>query len=151
MRLVIKTFVRSSLSDARTGFTQALFLKLNPPFPPVKLKQFDGCKTGDIVHLELNFLLFWQEWISLITRDGNDDKEWWFIDEGTKLPFFLKTWKHHHRVVRVTADISEIIDDVTFSTGTILTDLLMYPALYLQFVYRKPIYKRFFDSPKGRK
>jgi ligand-binding SRPBCC domain-containing protein len=151
MRLAIKTQVDASLIEVIGGFTSDLFLKLNPPFPPVQLKQFDGCKAGDSVHLELNFLLFRQEWISLITSDGRDDGEWWFVDEGTKLPFFLKKWKHHHRVVKVSSITSEIIDDITYSTGTWLTDVLFYPVLYLQFLYRKPIYKRVFRSPKSRK
>jgi ligand-binding SRPBCC domain-containing protein len=37
-----------------------------------------------------------------------------------------------------------IIDDITFRTPSILTDYLFYPLLYLQFLYRKPIYKKVF-------
>jgi ligand-binding SRPBCC domain-containing protein len=151
MRLTIKTTVKSNLSVVKAGFTRDLFLKLSPPFPPVNLKQFDGCHKGDIVHLELNFLLFKQEWISLIINDEERDGEWLFVDEGTKLPFFLKTWKHRHVVVQVSEGSSEIIDDFTYTTGTWLTDLLLSPALFLQFIYRKPIYKRIFNSTKSRK
>jgi len=146
MRLAIKTTVSAGIPRIKQGFTDELFLKLNPPFPPVKLLQFDGCKTGDKVHLELNFILFKQEWISVITEDYQSENEWFFIDEGTKLPFFLKKWKHHHRIFKVSEDQSVIIDDFTYSTGTLLTDLLLYPALFLQFVYRKPIYRRVFKQ-----
>lgn len=143
MRLKIATQVKASLPQVQAGFTKELFLALNPPFPPVKLLQFDGCKKGDKVALELNFILFKQQWISDITDDQDDGKNWFFIDQGVKLPFFLESWKHHHAVESNELG-SLVIDDITFSTGTILLDLLMYPALFLQFLYRKPIYKKRF-------
>lgn len=133
----------ASLEAIKEGFTQDLFLSLNPPFPPVKLLRFDGCKTADRVVLELNFIFFKQEWISVITEDHEDDASWHFVDAGTKLPFFLKKWKHHHGVKK-DAEGSWIIDDITYSTGFFLTDLIMYPLLYGQFIYRKPIYKKRF-------
>jgi ligand-binding SRPBCC domain-containing protein len=143
MKLRITTDVKASLPSVKAGFTQDLFLSLNPPFPPVKLRQFDGCKKGDRVELELNFIFFKQRWVSDITDDEETEDRWFFIDEGTTLPFFLKSWRHHHSVEKRSAG-SAIIDDITFSTGTLLTDLLMYPALLGQFLYRKPVYKRIF-------
>lgn len=146
MRLTIRTRVSADIPKIKEGFTSVLFLKLNPPFPPVKLLRFDGCNRGDIVHLKLNFLFFNQEWISEITDQGETEHEWYFVDEGTKLPFFLKKWRHHHRICKVSEGRSVIIDDFTYATGTIFTDLLLYPALFVQFVYRKPIYRRMFRS-----
>lgn len=143
MKLCITTSVKASLEIVKAGFTQDLFLSLNPPFPPVELLKFDGCKTGDKVELELNFIFFKQRWVSDITEDAETGDRWYFIDEGTQLPFFLKSWKHHHAVEQ-RGEGSVIIDDITYSTGTILTDLLMFPALFGQFLYRKPVYKRVF-------
>ena len=143
MKIRISTQVSASLFQIREGFTKDLFLSLNPPFPPVKLLQFDGCNTGDRVVLELNFMLFKQRWISDITEDKETDHEWYFVDKGTELPFFLKSWKHSH-VVQKKGNGAQIIDDVTYTTGTLLTDLLFYPALLGQFLYRKPVYKRIF-------
>ncbi len=145
MRITIKTKVQASLQVVKDGFTEDLFLKLNPPFPPVKLVQFDGCKAGDKVALKLNFLLFKQQWVSNIIEDYESDIQWYFIDVGQKLPFFLKSWKHVHEVKAIESN-SVIIDDITYTSGTILTDLLMYPLLLIQFLYRKPIYKRIFNS-----
>lgn len=145
MKLRISTNVNASLQAVKKGFTKDLFLSLNPPFPPVRLLQFDGCKEGDKVALELNFIFFKQQWVSDITEDSEDEKEWFFLDEGIRLPFFLKSWKHRH-VVEEEGSGSRIIDDITFSTGTILTDLLLYPALLGQFLYRKPIYRKVFKS-----
>ena len=146
MRLIIRTKVESYFLDVKSGFTEDLFLALNPPFPPVKLRKFDGCSKGDEVQLELNFILFKQSWHSDITYDLTDDTTFQFIDVGVKLPFFLKSWKHHHVVNKINENTSEIIDDITFSSPLWLLDLLLYPALYLQFLYRKPVYKKVFKK-----
>lgn len=145
MRVQISTSVNASLSEVKEGFTEELFLKLNPPFPPVELLRFDGCKKNDVVALELNFLLFSQYWISVISEDSEDEDEWFFVDKGSQLPFFLKRWKHRH-VVQKSEDNSIIVDDITYSTGMLLTDLIMYPLLLGQFLYRKPIYKKIFNK-----
>ena len=58
MKLKIQTSVAKNYQQVWEGFTEDLFNQLSPPFPPVKVIQFDGCHKGDIVELELNFLLF---------------------------------------------------------------------------------------------
>lgn len=145
MHLTLKTSVEANLPQVREGFNQSLFLALNPPFPTVKLLQFDGCATGDIVSLELNFLLFKQEWTSEITEDDSSIERWYFVDMGIKLPFFLKIWEHKH-IVEQQVSGAVIIDKIHYRTGTLLTDLLMYPVLALQFAYRKPIYRKHFKA-----
>jgi ligand-binding SRPBCC domain-containing protein len=160
MKLLLKTLVRQSLPQVWAGFDRNLFEKLAPPFPPVEVVRFDGCAKGDIVHLRLNFLFFKQDWISDITDQqttgmpdhgmpdhGMPDhpNEIFFVDEGRKLPFFLRYWHHRHRLVRdAETGGTVVIDDITFRTPTLLTDWLFYPLLWLQFAYRKPIYKRVF-------
>ena len=144
MNIIISTKVNQNLLKVWEGFNLELFSKLAPPFPPVKVKEFGGCLTGDKVHLELNFILFKQDWISDIVDQKRTESEIYFIDEGTKLPFFLKYWKHRHRLVK-DDEGTLIIDDITFKTPTILTDYLFYPLMYLQFLYRKPIYKKVFE------
>lgn len=49
MQFKIITKVHQDYLSVMEGFTEELFLQLNPPFPPVKLKRFDGCNKGDIV------------------------------------------------------------------------------------------------------
>jgi ligand-binding SRPBCC domain-containing protein len=145
MKIKINTAVKFSMENVWNGFTQKLFLKLAPPFPPVKLVRFDGCLQGNIVSMELNFILFKQNWTSLISEQKTDENEIYFIDEGTELPFFLKSWKHKHRIVKIENN-SEIIDEIEYKTPTILTDYLFYPILYAQFAYRKPIYRKIFNN-----
>lgn len=145
MKIKIATQVKSELKKVVSGFTKELFVKLNPPFPPVVVKQFDGCIKGDKVVLELNFLLFKQEWVSDIIESVEDENGFSFIDVGVKLPFFLSRWRHHHIIKKREDGGTTIIDDIDFSTGSLLTDLLFYPILYGQFLYRKPIYQKIFS------
>ncbi len=145
MNIRLQTSVNQSAKEVWTGFNKDLFLKLSPPFPKVRLLQFDGSIKGDRVGLELNFGIFKQKWISDITDNGENDKEIYFVDQGTVLPFFLKKWKHRHILLKKDTG-SDIIDEIYFTTGYLLTDLLMYPGLYLQFLYRKPIYRKFFSA-----
>ncbi|MEM9326361.1 MAG: hypothetical protein AAGA85_11915 [Bacteroidota bacterium] len=145
MHLKISSDVESSLATVKQGFTEALFLKLSPPFPRVRLARFDGSSPGDIVSLELDFVLFKQRWTSEIVSEANTNQEWVFVDEGKELPFFLSRWRHQHEV-HAQEDGARIVDNIEYATGWILTDIIMYPAMYLQFLYRKPIYKRFFSK-----
>ena len=144
MKIYIATLVKQKPEIVINQFNKELFMALAPPGIKVELTRFDGCIKNDEVHLVLDFIFFKQKWNSLIIDNGKDEKGIFFVDQGIKLPFFLKRWKHIHRV-DYSQDGSKIVDDITFSTGLILTDLLMYPILYLQFLYRKPIFRKKFD------
>ncbi len=150
MHLILETQVTSSVQQTWAGFDRQLFDQLSPPFPPVDVVRFDGCLKGDVVHLRLNFIVFKQDWISLIVdqqtiRTADRTDEIFFIDEGTQLPFFLAYWRHRHRLLRNADGLTVIVDDITFRTPFLLTDYLFYPLLWLQFAYRKPIYRRIFN------
>ncbi|GAB3898344.1 hypothetical protein GCM10028803_17640 [Larkinella knui] len=143
MKITLYTPVQQDYRRVWAGFTRQLFDQLSPPFPPVEVVRFDGCLTGDTVHLRLNFLLFKQNWISAIIEQQETDQEIYFVDKGTELPFFLAYWHHKHRIIR-EGDHTRIGDEITFRTPTRLTDFLLYPVMYGLFAYRKPIYKRVF-------
>jgi ligand-binding SRPBCC domain-containing protein len=145
MKLMLRTPVNAPLATVWNGFDESLFKKLSPPFPPVKLVRFDGSQTGDVVSLELNFLLFKQKWTSLITDQRETEQEIYFIDEGRELPFFLSYWRHKHRLIRTEGNGTLIADEIEYRTPFILFDYLMYPLLRGQFAYRGPIYKRLFS------
>jgi ligand-binding SRPBCC domain-containing protein len=145
MKINIETRVQQYYLKVKEGFNETLFTKLSPPFPPVKLLRFDGSKKGDLVSLELNFLFFKQKWTSEITEDKTTDQEFYFIDKGVELPFFLKEWQHKHRIIN-SGTGSIIRDEITYKSGFSLMTLLLYPALFIQFLYRKPIYKKIFKG-----
>ncbi|MEB2779356.1 hypothetical protein U3A58_03045 [Algoriphagus sp. C2-6-M1] len=143
MKINLATKVKQDYLSVKNGFDETLFTKLSPPFPPVKLARFDGSEVGDIVSLELNFLLFKQKWTSEISETQTTETEYYFVDIGTKLPFFLKKWRHKHRIIKERNN-SIIRDEIEFSAPFGLATLLLFPVIYLQFLYRKPIYKKIF-------
>ena len=148
MKLTIRTIVTAPLATVWAGFDRDLFNRLSPPFPPVRVLRFDGCKKGDVVSLELNFIFFKQVWNSdIIDQQSMPDRtrpdEIFFIDQGTKLPFFLSAWHHKHRLIRQGTG-TVIADEITYQTPFRVLDYLFYPLLWAQFVYRKPIYRRVF-------
>lgn len=145
MKLSIATKVKKPYKEVFNLFTKELFVKLSPPFPSVRLLRFDGSSKQDKVIVELNFFLFKQLWESVITEKNEDENEIYFVDEGVKLPFFLKKWRHKHRIIR-DGDATQIIDDIEFETPFKPFDMLFYPIMYLQFWYRKPIYRKVFDT-----
>ncbi|GJM59469.1 hypothetical protein [Persicobacter diffluens] len=145
MRLKINTRINAPLELVQEHFAQDLFEQLNPPFPKAAVLVYEGNYPGARVELEIDFLLFKQKWISEITTVQKEPDNYSFIDEGRQLPFFLKNWHHHHLLLKKGVQ-TEIVDDIQFSSGNSLLDLLLYPGLLIQFLYRKPIYKSYFNS-----
>ena len=142
---LIHTLVKGNYQAVMAQFDRDLFEKLSPPGAGVDLVRFDGSKKGDVVHIRLKLFGFiTQDWISDITDDGVTDEEAFFIDQGSTLPFFLTFWKHRHVVKIVGGDQSEIIDDIQFQTPWWIPGFLMYPIMWAQFAYRKPIYRKYF-------
>lgn len=149
MKIQLETPVEQGHLDVKSGFNESLFKKLSPPFPPVKLLRFDGSSKGDLVTLELDFIFFKQKWTSEITEDSTTDLEFFFVDRGMELPFFLKKWTHKHRVI--SSGIGSVIrDEIEFEAPFGLMSLLLYPVLWLQFAYRKPIYQKLFKRSVTR-
>lgn len=146
MKILIETTVEQDFKTVFDGFNESLFLALKPPFPPMALKRFDGSQTGDKVEMQLNFILFKQDWNAEIIAHGATDTEYYFIDSGVQLPFFLKYWRHRHRIIKTPKNQTLIIDDIEFTTPFGLLNYLMYPVMYLQFAMRKPVYKRIFKK-----
>jgi ligand-binding SRPBCC domain-containing protein len=143
MKITIETHVEQGYLTVKKGFNETLFTKLSPPFPPVKLIRFDGSTTGDLVILELNFIFFKQNWTSEIVEDQTDEKEFYFVDKGIELPFFLKKWTHRHRIIK-DGENAIIRDEIEYKAPFLVLTWLLYPVMLLQFAYRKPIYKRIF-------
>lgn len=148
MRIRVATRVGQNYLKVKEGFNEALFTSLTPPFPPVKLLCFEGSTKGDRVSLELDFFFFRQVWTSVITEDKTDAGEFYFIDKGVRLPFFLKAWEHKHRIISLGEGRSEICDEIQYSGGNKLSSWLLFPVLYLQFFLRKPVYKKHFGPGK---
>lgn len=144
MELILHTDVAGNYRQILDQFTEPLFLALAPAFPKFKLLKFDGSMPGDNVEVELSAAGFSVKWTSKITEREISGTEAWFTDEGQKLPWPLKKWKHRHLVTRLSENKSRITDHIYFSTGSGLADKLLYPVLRAQFAARKTIYRRWF-------
>ncbi|MCB0293062.1 MAG: hypothetical protein KDH97_22605, partial [Calditrichaeota bacterium] len=96
-------------------------------------------------HLELNFLFRKEIWISVITELVETEDEIYFVDEGRQLPFMFRSWRHWHRLIR-QGEQTLIVDDITYQGRIKLLDYLLYPVLKLQFLYRRPVYRRWLDN-----
>jgi ligand-binding SRPBCC domain-containing protein len=143
LRFVLTTPVAQDLNQVKEGFNLDLFKALKPPLIGLEVKRFDGCESGDEVHLRVGLGIM-MEWVSLIPEHGQSTDEWYFLDIGEKLPPPLKKWRHHHRVLKREDGGSIIVDDISFSSGFLPLDLLMYFPLKFQFKLRAPVYKKIF-------
>ncbi len=145
MKIVLQTIVNRQFDEVIRDFDEKLFRNLLPPAFVVRLLRYDGSKPGDTVHLR--FMLPWpSDWISRITQSSRETRQYYFVDEGIKLPFGLKKWKHVHRVEKTGPHTSRITDDMNFTTGNPLTDRLLFPVLYMAFSPRRRQYRSYFNK-----
>ena len=144
MKIYLETAVEADVARVRAGFDEKLFKALKPPGLALKVLRFDGCEVGHKVELELGRFLK-QRWTSHITEAQTSPDSWYFVDEsqGADLPFFLRTWRHEHRVQARPEGGSLIIDEINYQ-APLGFNLLLYTPLYFQFSLRKPVYRRFF-------
>jgi ligand-binding SRPBCC domain-containing protein len=126
MNITLRSKVTGDLMAVNNRFDADLFRYLLPP--GAQLIEFGGSKKGDIVHLKLPLA---GEWVSEITENGVSEDKCYFIDEGRKLPFPLKKWKHKH-ILHRSGKNTIIEDNMTFSTGSIITDMLFYSLHFYQ-------------------
>lgn len=145
MRILLDSLVKCSFEKVSADFGDELFKFLLPPKFVASLVAYEGSKPGSKVHIRFKLPLP-SDWISIIKSEFRDTEKYIFVDEGEKLPFGLKQWKHTHSVIKVDEKQTRILDDMNFSTGYKIFDLLMYPVLYLSFYPRKKLYKKYFEK-----
>ena len=145
MHVTLRTAVSQPPAVVMAGFTRELFVALAPPFPRLRLLRFDGCHSGDRVEIELDTLVKRLSWTSLIVDDGTQpDGTHFFVDEGQVLPPPLRFWRHRHLIQPGPNGGSVIVDALEYRTASRLLDVLIYPAMWAQFAWRRPIYRRWF-------
>ena len=145
MKISVSTLVDQDFISVKKEFNAQLLKRLSPPFPKVTIKKFDGISTSDLVSMELDFLFFKQTWDGEIIDHRHSDDEFYFIDKGIRLPFFLKSWQHKHRLIN-KGEQTLIVDEIDYRSSNRLLTILFYPVMLGQFWYRKPIYKRYFSK-----
>jgi ligand-binding SRPBCC domain-containing protein len=146
MRLQIKTSVQGNHVEVFKRFDHSLLLQLTPPGMRMELLHFEEPHLpGSCIRIRVTILgLIRQNWENVFSDYDIGPAECHFVDTGRKMPFPMRRWRHDHRVIADGADRAIINDDVTFETGFLLTDWLLRPIMWLQFRYRRPIYRRLF-------
>ena len=142
--LLIEHRVEGNAQQIFDGFTRELFEALSPSFPPATLLRYDGNRVGDLVIIKLGVGPIAQTWVSEITEHVRSESECYFVDEGRKLPFPLKYWRHKHVIRQATPSETVIVEDITFAARTSLLTSLMKPVISAQFDARGPAYRCFF-------
>jgi len=145
MKLRLTAEVDGHYQEVMAKFDRKLFEALKPRYGQMEVEEFTGSKKGDVVRLRF-ITPIKAIWISDIVEHGSDDYQAYFIDEGRKLPFPLKYWRHKHIVKKVSESRSLIIDDMTFEGHNLLLTLFLYPALYVAFYPRKKVYRKYFEQ-----
>ncbi|MFN8393472.1 MAG: hypothetical protein U0176_02220 [Bacteroidia bacterium] len=148
MRFLIKTAVKGEPRKVFAGFDHNLLLKLSPPGMRIDLIHADPAEKPDgYIHLKVTMLgIIRQEWKNRFSNYEINDDRCHFVDQGDMMPFPIKLWRHDHRVERLEGT-THIIDDVQYGTNFFLLDWLLFPVLWFQFRYRRPIYRRHFGQP----
>jgi len=142
----IQTNIGASMSFVWSQFNEELLKKISPPFPKVNIQRFDGCKTGDLVILEINLIFTHVIWSSEITYTNQDSNQSVFIDEGIKVPFGITLWKHEHSIIKIDEGQCYIQDFVTYKTSNVFLDMILFPFLWGMIFYRKPFYLKYLTN-----
>lgn len=120
-------------------FDFKLLKALSPPFMKPEAIVYDGNKKGDRLIFKLKNPLFTSDWIGYVSEEEHNENEIYFVDCGKSMPFGLKTWEHKHRLIR-THYGTLIRDEVQFVGNNSLITFFLVPLVWLQFLYRKPMY-----------
>lgn len=145
MNIILKAAVKGNYKKVMEAFDRKLFEALKPPIGEMEIVNFTGSKKGDKVHIRFHNPVK-AEWISDIVEDGVNEKQAWFVDKGTELPWPLATWTHRHIVEKIDDHNSMIIDDISFTGTNAFLSLSLYPAILVGFSARKKIYQDYFDK-----
>ncbi|HAZ14179.1 MAG: hypothetical protein A2X86_02565 [Bdellovibrionales bacterium GWA2_49_15] len=138
-----------SIEVVKEHFTEELFKYLLPPILPVKVVRFEGVEKGARYEFELLPIHlpppFSTTWSGKIVDSGDVQGGFYFVDEGTNLPFPLKSWRHLHRILpNPQLGGIDILDLVEYSCHIPLLEYSLYPSFFSLFVFRKQRYAEYF-------
>ena len=143
MRILIETKVERNAAEVFAGFNRELFEYLMPPSFLAVADVYQGEDPGCRVRVRFKWPIASVMEVEIVERQLQNNESY-FVDEGRKLPFPLKKWRHKHWVKCAGEGHSIIVDDIEFDGGYFWMNLLLYPVLYLAFYLRKPKYQSYF-------
>ena len=108
-----KTEIPRSISEVWSFFQSNQNLAAITAFPKIDILGDKDVEKDANIHLRLNFMLFKIHWKGRITEVV---PEAYFIDQGEKLPFPIKSWSHVHAFKRLSSDETKMIDKVEYDS-----------------------------------
>ncbi|RKL68805.1 hypothetical protein CR203_01810 [Salipaludibacillus neizhouensis] len=108
-----KTELPRSISEVWSFFQTNENLASITAFPKIDILGDKDVKEGASVHLRLDFILLRLHWKGRITKVV---PEAYFMDEGEKLPFPFKTWRHVHAFKELGSYKTKMIDRVEYES-----------------------------------
>ncbi len=137
--IVITTTVNTHVEKILSSFSKETMQEATPPFINLEVTRFDGNDKGDRTQLITSICGHYQSWaIEVKTKKVYEDRTI-IITEGVELPFPFTSWFHTYHLKKVSTNKTKIYDNIKYSTGNFIFDLLMYPIVYLVMYYRKPV------------
>lgn len=122
-------------------FDFKLLSDLSPSFMKPEAIIYEGNKRGDRLSFRLHTPFFTTLWEGKVSEEKYAEDEIYFVDEGDKMPFGMRLWRHKHRIIKT--DYGTLIrDEVQFDTKNSLLTFFLLPGIWLQFLYRKPLYDK---------
>ncbi|QKS70997.1 hypothetical protein FLK61_30220 [Paenalkalicoccus suaedae] len=108
-----KTEINKPIKDVWEFFQTNENLVAITGFPKITLLGDKDVFEGSHVHLKMDFFLVKLDWQGEITKVV---PEAYFMDEGKKLPFPFKEWRHVHAFKELSPSKTKMIDRVEFSS-----------------------------------
>lgn len=142
MKLAVESNVKGvNPEEVYSLFDVELLCALSPPFMKPQPLVHEGNHLGAQLVLRLKNPLFSSVWKGHVTEEKHTENEIYFVDEGIEMPFGMTAWRHKHRIIR--APFGTLIrDEVEFNTKNGLLTALLMPGVWLQLIYRKPLYEK---------
>jgi len=106
-----KTEIAKPKSEVWSFFQTNKNLAAITAFPKINILGDVDVFEGASVHLQLDFFVIKLHWQGKITKVVH---EAYFIDEGERLPFPFKSWKHVHAFKKISDNETKMIDRVEY-------------------------------------
>ena len=136
-----ETKIDKEFEEVWTFFSTADNLAKITSFPKVRILSDPSTTPGNTIKMQFNFFIFRISWHSKITKK----EQTYFIDEGEKLPFPFKEWKHTHKF-KEDGKLTVMTDIVEYDAS--VPDFFVKFILNQMFSGREKEIKKYFQKAK---
>jgi ligand-binding SRPBCC domain-containing protein len=150
VKFVVQSKIRDvNIQDVYSVFDFRLLAELSPPIMKPEAKLYEGNELGDQLYFVIRTPIGDYPWKGKVTEESITENEIYFVDEGIQMAFGMSAWKHKHRLIKT--DYGTLIrDEVFFDTKNVLLKYVLLPGVWMQFLYRKPLYEKIVKKRLGQ-